>query len=347
MYKVSVIIPVYNADAYISECIESLLNQTLQECEFIFINDGSTDNSRQIIESYMNSSTRIKLINQANQGVSIARNRGLQIAAGEYTGFVDADDYIKPDMYETLYNAAKQGDCDVVISNFEGELDGHRVSYKYLFPDNVVLPRAYIEEEMLPYFIKTDNLNTACNKIYRQQIIKEHNLSFPEKVALGEDGMFNMLFFSYALNMKYIDYSGYYYREVAGSATRNLMEKDYFERALEVFKLELPEIHTGKLDRVKLYRLKSIKLIRSVMSYIHIYFIPSKEISFNQRYTYVKNMISNKYVRDALSVYYSESYSTSARYEKLVTDMIRSQSAVGLYCVTAYSRLRNRDGRGR
>jgi hypothetical protein len=120
------------------------------------------------------------------------------------------------------------------------------------------------------------------------------------------------------------------------------MEKDYFTTALEVFNLELPEIHTAKIDHAKLQQLKSIKLIRSVMSYIHIYFMPSREISFHARYKYVKSMISNQQVRDALSVYYNENYSTSRTYEKWITDMIRSQWAVGLYLLTAYSRLRNK-----
>ncbi|NOU97341.1 glycosyltransferase [Paenibacillus sp. LMG 31456] len=342
MYKVSVIIPVYNANTYIAECIESLLCQTLQECEFIFINDGSIDNSRQIIESYMNSSTRIKLINQENQGVSMARNKGLQLAAGEYIGFVDADDCIKPDMYETLYHAAKLDDCDVVISNFESELEGHKVINHYPFPTDTVLSRGFIEEEILPYFIKTDNLNTVWNKVYKNEIIRSNKVSFPDKVALGEDGMFNVRFFSYAVHMKYIEYSGYYYREVAGSATRNLKENDYFKRALEVFNLELPELHTSNLDKTKIKQLKSAKLIQNVMSYIHIYFTPSAELSFHQRYTYVKNMISNKYVREALAAYYSEGYRNSGRYEKFITDMIRSKSTVGLYCVTTYSRLRNK-----
>src|SRR3954470_7921673 len=102
--KVSVVIPVYNAEKYITECIESLLNQTLKQCEFIFVNDGSSDNSSQIINEFKKKDNRIILINQENQGVSIARNNGLKAASGEYVGFVDADDYIDCEMYETIYS---------------------------------------------------------------------------------------------------------------------------------------------------------------------------------------------------------------------------------------------------
>ncbi|EOP17074.1 MULTISPECIES: glycosyltransferase [Bacillus cereus group] len=339
--KVSVIIPVYNAEKYITQCIESLLSQTLQECEFIFVNDGSKDTSRQILERYQKLDNRIKLVNQKNQGVSIARNKGLQIAIGEYIGFVDADDYIEPDMYEILYNSAKQSNCDVVISNFKWEIEGHKIITKYSFPVDIVLQTDYIEQDLLPYFLKEDNLNTVCNKIYRNDLIKEESVKFPEKVVLGEDGMFNIQFFSNATSAKYIDYTGYHYREVVGSATKNISEKDYFKRAVEVYTMELPNIYTDKIDNVRMNQLKSIKFINSVMSYIHIYFTPCENVSFNKRYEYVRNMVRNKYVREALPIYCRETYGTLGKYEKFVVDLVKIKSIIGLYCVTAYSRFRN------
>lgn len=340
--KVSVIIPVYNAENYIPYCIESLLNQTLQQCEFIFINDGSKDSSQQIIEHYQKLDNRVKLINQENQGVSIARNTGLKVANGEYIGFVDADDYVEKDMYEMLYTSANQGDCDVIISNFRGDIGGHEVIIKYPFPTEIVLEKDYIEKEILPYFLMRDNLNTAVNKIYKNTLIKEKNIQFPEKVALGEDGIFNITFFSNATNMKYINYEGYHYREVAGSATRNISERDYFQRAVETYTMELPSLYTGKISKVRIDQLKSIKFINSVMSYIHIYFTPSKDVDFRKRYKYVKDMICSKYVREALPIYYSELYSTLGRYEQFILHLIKIKSTIGLYCVTTYSRLRNK-----
>ncbi|WP_078428909.1 glycosyltransferase family 2 protein [Alkalihalobacterium alkalinitrilicum] len=340
--KVSVIIPVYNAEKYLAQCIESLLSQALQDCEFIFINDGSKDDSCKIIEDYKEKDPRIILINQENRGVSIARNNGLQIASGEYIGFVDADDYIEMDMYATLYHSAKLSDCDVVISNFENEIDGHKVMTKYPFPLNINLNNDYINQEILPYFIKSDNLNTACNKLYKNKIIIENSIKFPEKLSLGEDGMFNMIFFSQATTTKYIDYTGYHYREVEGSATRNISKKDYFERALEVYQFELPEQIVGHLDKEKIHQFKAVRLIKSVLSYIHVYFSPSNEVSFKTRYEYIKNMISNQIVREALPTYCELHQNTLGKYEKFLLNMVKKKSTMGLYCVTAYSRLRNR-----
>lgn len=340
-YKVSVIIPVYNAEKYIAQCIESLSNQVFKECEFIFINDGSLDNSKQIIESFQKKDKRIKLINQANQGVSAARNSGLKAASGEYVGFVDADDYIEEDMYERLYTACMKGNYDAAISNVGDGNAKHQMITTYPFPVNNCLEQDYIQKHILPYFLKSDNLNTVCTKLYKMKIIKQTNLFFPEGIALGEDGLFNLYFMSSAHKITYLDYTGYHYREVSGSATRNTNEKDYFKRALEVYRQDLPDKLVGAVDQEKIKELKSIRLINSVMSYIHVYFTPSN-MRFHKRYQSVKNMITNKSTKEALPFYVKGNDHALGRYEKFLVNMIRKQSVIGLYCATAYSRFRNK-----
>ncbi|WP_053374673.1 glycosyltransferase [Paenibacillus sp. FJAT-27812] len=339
--KVSVIIPVYNAEKYLEECILSLLNQTLHACEFIFVNDGSSDNSRFLIERYKKKDGRIKLINQENQGVSAARNAGLRVASGEYVGFVDADDYVKRDMYQTLYAAAERHGCDVVISNFESELEGSKVITSYSFPSDELLDRDYIVQTIMPYLLKTDDLNAVWNKIYRTDMLVEHQIVFPVSMALGEDGMFNMLLYGYASTMIYVKYTGYHYREVEGSATRNIKDKDYFGKAIEVYRLSPPPIYTEMLQSVSVHQLKSTRLIKSLVSYIYVYFKPSKDMSFMKRYSYVRKMISSSQVREALPLYWDEMQGSLGRYERFVISMVKARSTIGLYCAVTYSRLRN------
>ncbi len=338
--KVSIIIPVYNAGKYIEQCVYTLLNQTLKECEFIFINDGSEDNSKEIIQTYKNLDNRIKIINQKNQGVSVARNNGLNIAKGEYIGFVDADDYIELDMYEKLYNKAREDNCDVILSDWKNEIDGSFISMNYNFPKNTVLDRKFINENIIPYFLESDKLNTAWNKLYKNKIIKDNKIKFPEKVSLGEDGIFNMRVFSKAKTLKYIDYIGYYYREVEGSATRNILDKDYFKRALEVYKTDIKIMCDIDIDYKTEHRLKSIRLISSVISYIYIY-LTSTDLNFKSRYRYTNNMIKNKDVQSALLIYINEKYEKIGRYEKFILNMIKKKSTIGLYMATTYSKLRN------
>ena len=114
--KVSVVIPVYNAKDYLQDCIKSLLSQTLVDCEFIFVNDGSTDNSLEIIQKYQEEDNRIKLISQENKGIAEARNAGIEIASGEYIGFLDNDDFVKIDFFENLYKNAIENNLDILVS---------------------------------------------------------------------------------------------------------------------------------------------------------------------------------------------------------------------------------------
>ncbi|MFC0216458.1 glycosyltransferase [Paenibacillus chartarius] len=340
--KVSVIIPVYNAGPYLEACIESLRKQTLQACEFIFVNDGSTDGSKAIIDRWKELDSRILLIDQSNQGVSMARNHGLERATGEYVGFVDADDTVEPDMFEVLYSSAKQTDCDVAFSNFRSEMGRHLVVTRYPFPVNTVLGSDFIDRELLPYFLKSDDLNTVCTKLFKRSVILRTGAAFPKNVALGEDGMFTMAFLAGADSALYVDYTGYYYREVAGSATRNLLSKDYFGRALEVYRQDVSGWIGDRVDHSHIRRLKSIRLIHSVKSYIHTYLAPSAEISFGSRYAYVRNMLNHDAVKEALPNYLEAMAGNLGRYDRWILKLMERKWTYGLVVLTAYSRFRSK-----
>ena len=118
MKKVSVIIPVYNVEEYLEECMESVIHQTLKEIEILCVNDGSTDHSLQILEQYAKKDDRIRIISQENSGYGKAMNCGLDAATGEYIGIVEPDDYVPLNMYEDLYGKAKEEKLDFVKADF-------------------------------------------------------------------------------------------------------------------------------------------------------------------------------------------------------------------------------------
>ena len=118
MPKVSILVPIYNVEKYLQECLESLLNQTLQDIEIICINDGSTDNSLGIIKEYVKKDSRFKLINKTNSGYGNSMNMGLDIATGEYIGILESDDFANPKMYEDLYKLAKKSNLDIIKSDW-------------------------------------------------------------------------------------------------------------------------------------------------------------------------------------------------------------------------------------
>src|SRR5690554_5201221 len=125
---ISIIVPVYNLEAYVSKCLDSILTQTLENIEIIVVNDGSNDQSGEISDHYAKKDGRIKVIHKDYGGVSSARNVGVKAANGEYIGFVDGDDYIEPDMYEKLLLLCKSNNCDISVCHLGREIDGNLVS---------------------------------------------------------------------------------------------------------------------------------------------------------------------------------------------------------------------------
>lgn len=340
--KVSVIIPVYNCEKYIAECIESLIGQTLKECEFIFVNDGSSDKSKEIIEGYSQNDSRIKIINQENGGVSVARNTGLKNSVGEYIGFVDGDDCVDCDYYEKLYEVAKTNSCEIVICDWKSELKGNKNRLNLPFIRDKVLDKRYIEKEVYPFLIESDKLNSVCNKIFNNKMIKENKVIFPVGVELGEDGAFNVRAITYATNVYYLDLCGYYYREVEGSATRNVIKKDYFKRALNVYKNRLKEYEEWTIEEEKIEELKAIKFLNTIIALTYIYFVPNENNKLKDRYKYIKKMINNDEVSDAINKYYEEISYGKGKYEMNIINSIKNKNTFCIYALTLYSRLRNR-----
>lgn len=168
--KLSIIVPVYNTGNYLKKCLNSLVNQTLDDIEIIIVNDGSTDNSEEIIKSYKDK--RIKYYKQKNSGIGKTRNKGIKNALGEYIGFIDSDDYVSKDFCEVMYNKAKKDKCDLVVSNFYYDRNGVYEEFKAIkFKDTNLN-----DNPKLLYYM---NLG-PCNKIYNRKMLKENDIYFDE-----------------------------------------------------------------------------------------------------------------------------------------------------------------------
>lgn len=165
-YKISIVVPVYNVDKYLNECLNSLINQTLKDIEIICINDGSKDNSLKILEQYQKKDERIKVINQDNLGVSIARNNGIKLAKGDYIGFVDGDDTVDLNYFEKLYNSITQNNSDIATAT---AIRKRKHSQKYRVFYNEEKTYTALEDK-----IKICNIPKCCyiwNKLYKKDLI--------------------------------------------------------------------------------------------------------------------------------------------------------------------------------
>ncbi len=181
MIKVSVIVPVYNVEKYLEECLDSVCHQTLKDIEIICINDGSKDKSEQILKDYIKKDKRIVLIEQKNQGLSIARNNGIKIAKGQYIGFVDSDDKIEPDFFEKLYNAASKNDADIAIGGYK-EINKRRKIKTILryWKNEKITQRTKMLETLL-------GTAFVWNKLYKKELIINNQIYFPAHKTY-EDG---------------------------------------------------------------------------------------------------------------------------------------------------------------
>lgn len=190
--KVSIIVPVYKAEDYLSRCIDSILNQSHLNIELILVNDGSPDNSGSICDNYAEKDDRVIVIHQKNMGVSMARNAGIDMATGEYLQFVDSDDYLDPHMTEQLVGGINTTHSDLVICGVNMVTDPNR------FEDTVVrysIPlKTYNVRDLLESLFIEYPLIIICgpwNKLFRTKIIKENKIKFDPNLSLGEDTVFN------------------------------------------------------------------------------------------------------------------------------------------------------------
>ena len=170
---ISIIVPVYNAEKYISKCLSSLINQTKKEIEIIIINDGSIDNSEKIIKEYKDK--RIKYIKNTNQGIGTTRNQGIKEATGKYLMFIDSDDYIENNACELLYNKAEKDNLDMVVCDFYREKeDGEKKEDKIIDFKNTTIketPELLYKVNMSPW-----------NKLYKTKMIKDNEIYFEEEL---------------------------------------------------------------------------------------------------------------------------------------------------------------------
>lgn len=223
--KVSVIVPIYNVEKFISRCVASLMTQTLKRVEFIFVNDATPDRSMEMLHSVMKHyQERIKFVtiieSEKNEGLPAARNKGLWIAKGEYIFHCDSDDYVEPDMLEKLYDAAVKEDADIVWCDwFLSMTQGERYMHQPCFTNQIDAVKAMLSGSM--------KFN-VWNKLVKRSLYIENNIEFPTGYGMGEDMTMIMLFIN-AEKIAYLPIAFYHYVKTNTTA----FSKTYSEQHLK------------------------------------------------------------------------------------------------------------------
>lgn len=284
--KISVIIPVYNAEKYLKECFDSILGQTFKDFEIIVVNDGSLDNSQKIIDDYQEKySDKFIVITQENCGQSAARNKALQYVNGKYIAYIDADDYIDYDYLETLYNEAEDNDSELVIC-----------SYDEVTNDGDIILNRNSEDWEIDFGNGLSHTfqYCACAKLYLTDMLVRNEIKFEEGEKM-EDNAYGIMTNSIAKNPVALSYSGYKYRiyddstmgkiKQIGVSTSSKMQKFPFrgiENAINKVKLVCGDKYNEVLEFV---------IFKTLAGYLYVF--ASKSSKEDQKYVadYVERII--------------------------------------------------------
>lgn len=238
---ISVIIPVYGVEKYISQCLESVINQTYNNLEIIVINDGTKDRSAEIAKEYAAKDSRIKVYDFKNGGLSVARNRGLEIATGEYISYLDSDDWLDTKMYETLLETAMKNEADMVKC---GIIETNGASEeKITFSDVKIINNE--QHKAFENYFKGILWTLASNGLYKNELAKK--VKFPDNVV-HEDNYSSGMFLYLAKKVLVVPFCGYYYRFNDSGISKGGVKKP-LDKILAISNLKKDLLALGFVDK--------------------------------------------------------------------------------------------------
>jgi glycosyltransferase involved in cell wall biosynthesis len=249
--KVSILVPVYQVSAYIERCARSLFGQTLEEVEFVFVNDATPDDSmeklQQVLNDFPHRRNEVKIVNHdRNRGLAAARNSAIAVASGEYILTVDSDDYIDPEMAEVMYAAAKNAPADIVICNFLL----HTTTGKYIFDSQLS-----ITSNLFDAMIKDGNFEGyLCTKLIRRELFVQNNIKTPEGLNYLEDLYVSFRLFYYTNKIIKIDRAFYHYNKTNRTSITHRKGEMHFENVERFWNLTDDFLRQkGMLDTYRIY----------------------------------------------------------------------------------------------
>lgn len=315
--KISIIVPVYNNEKYIVKCIESVTNQEFTNWELILINNGSTDRSRELCEKYVNEDDRIILVNGENEGPSVARNKGLELATGDYCMFVDGDDYIEEDTLGILANEMQEKDYQIIFYgnyndtyiNNEYIRTGENKCSEYEFDNNEEFKKNYVE--LLNHFM----VNQVWNKIYKKSFIDEVGTSFPKGMNYSEDIIFNIKLYKKLQRGKVLNKSFYHYVNHKGDSlcsTFNINKFNDMKYAYIKIKEEVANWNNEVIESLSNLFIKDINI------YINSLYGSSCNLGYSEKSKVVHGIIKD----DVVQICIKESKLNGIR-NKITSTLIR------------------------
>ncbi len=315
--SLSIIVPVYNVEKYLERCINSLIKQTLTDIEIILVDDSSTDSSLEICQKFAKEDNRIKVIHKVNEGAGMARNAGLKIATGEYIGFIDSDDYVQEDMYETLCEKAKKYNSDLILSGVlfvDGNMfseSGECVCKKYFETDTHFETKEQLQQLRMGIVGATPQdaddskygMGTVKN-LFKNEIIKKNNILFQsERKMISEDALFMIDYISCIKKATGIPEAFYNYCRNENSISKSY-KKDRLEKSL-VFVSEVEKRYKKDIDPkdYEIYIYRFWQAMCRVLCSQEIMYAIANNVKFSDLKKRLKSVCTNDLTIKALRVY--------------------------------------------
>lgn len=289
-YKLSVIMCIYNPpEEYLKKAIKSVIEQTEPNIEIILVNDGSDENIVRICQKYKEKDSRIKLINQENQGESVARNVGIKNATTDYITFIDSDDYIEKDMCKQVidYMEKIQYDFDTIIFNCFVHRDGKKIINKFYTKNGKLdkedireLQFQNIEKGISKYYPPESNVSIACSKIYNKKFLIRNDISYIPNLIRATDAVFNMEVFEKADKIYILDKCLYNYQKNDFSVCQRYSEdtEEYYEKFFDIVKDYISKYNKGN----EFNDILNLKIVTCIDTYMRNYFFNKENLKKNK-----------------------------------------------------------------
>lgn len=329
MKLVSIIIPIYNSEKYISRCIESIINQSYKNIEIVCIDDGSSDRSVKIIEDYSTKDNRIKVYTQPNSGPSVTRNYGLNVASGEYITFCDSDDYLESNYIHKLVEYIEKLDVDIVSSGYIDISKYGTIRLNDFYSGNQILSK----QEFIECIFRGVG-GTLWGKIFKTEIISKYNLRLNPDIFMCEDMIFVLQYSMQCKSFGVIEENLYNYYRLNDESISTKINITYYKNLVEVLKQIEYILYTNHfsmdyIDKIISNRLKSILInlliIQNDKKYDH---------SKIKKIENIKYLINDKYSQKYINKFYINSIS-----ERIIINLIKNKKykQINIYSRALYN----------
>lgn len=320
---ISIIVPVYNSELYINRCLDSLLKQTYKNIEIIIVDDGSKDNSLQLIKGYANKDSRIKVYTQSNQGPSVARNTGLDNATGKYIMFVDADDFIDKNMVTNMVEGIKDDKNTLVLCD-NSEIWANEIEERKLFDTD----KNYIKKVDVIKAIASGKAGLVCGKLFNKNIIKEHNIKFDKEIKMCEDQIFFLNISRYCDDFIYIPKSLYFYdRRNENSITIKYKEK-VIDNQIYVINIIKEILKTSDIESDDINYIINNRYIDAIDYCVSNEILDTNIYNIREKISNIRNIIQNTNIKKEV-----EKSSPLNRRENIIIKSCKNGSYIKMFSI--------------